>query len=401
MTSYKIFNDPVYGFIRIPRGILLKLIDHPYFQRLRRIKQLGLSDYVYPGALHSRFHHAIGALHLMTMALETLKSKGVVISDEETLGAQIAILLHDIGHGPFSHALEGKIIPFHHEDISVTIMEMLDKEYNGQLSVAIKIFKNEHPKKFLYQLVSGQLDMDRMDYLKRDSFFTGVAEGAIGHDRIIMMLDVIDGELVVEEKGIYSIEKFLIARRLMYWQVYLHKTVISAEQMMIAAWARIKLLSQDNDSIPETHLDFFLYDQHERNFNKKELIEAFLKIDDVDILYLIKSLRNHSDIEVAILSKGILDRELFKIILKNKPFNGDEIRLLRQRLSTNDTIPTTIVEKLIIEGSEENQVYSEADQEIKILTKSGEVKWLSKIIDVSLRTTTIRKHFLCYPELKT
>jgi len=230
MASTKIFNDPVYGFVSIPYGIIFELVEHPYFQRLRRIKQLGLTHYVYPGALHTRFHHALGALHLMTQAVEVLRSKKVDISEEEAEAVMIAILLHDIGHGPFSHTLESTLINVHHENISTLFMEQLNEEFNGKLDLTIQIFEDQYEKKFLHQLVSGQLDMDRMDYLNRDSFFTGVHEGVIGYDRIIKMLNVVDGELVVEEKGIYSIEKFLIARRLMYWQVYLHKTVLSAEQ---------------------------------------------------------------------------------------------------------------------------------------------------------------------------
>ena len=249
MNKKKIFNDPVYGFITIPYNIIFDLIEHPYFQRLRRIKQLGLTDHVYPGALHTRFHHALGAMHLMTQTIEVLRSKDVKITKKEAKAVSIAILLHDIGHGPFSHTLENTLVNIHHEELSLFFMEALNKEFGGKLTLAIQIFKDEYPKKFLHQLVSGQLDMDRMDYLNRDSFFTGVYEGVIGYDRIIKMLSVKNGNLVVERKGIYSIEKFLMARRLMYWQVYLHKTVVSAEQMLVKVVERAKKLAEQKKKL--------------------------------------------------------------------------------------------------------------------------------------------------------
>ena len=288
----KIFNDPVYGFITIPYELLFDLIEHPYFQRLRRIKQLGMTDYVYPGALHTRFHHALGALHLMTQTIESLRSKGVKITEEEALGVSIGILLHDIGHGPFSHALEHTIIDIHHETLSLTFMNVLNEEFDGALTTAIDIFTDQYPKRFLHQLISGQLDMDRLDYLTRDSFFTGVYEGVVGYDRIIKMLAVKEDELVVEEKGIYSIEKFLVARRLMYWQVYLHKTVVAAEQMLVRVLERAKLLAKQGIvlKVPD-NLAYFLYNdfsEAELQENSRELLNNFARLDDYDIFAALK-----------------------------------------------------------------------------------------------------------------
>jgi HD superfamily phosphohydrolase len=292
MNKKKIVNDPVYGFITIPYNIVFDLVEHPYFQRLRRIKQVSLTHYVYPGALHTRFHHALGALHLMGQSIEVLRSKGVEISEKEAKAASIAILLHDIGHGPFSHTLENTLINVHHEELSLLFMESLNEQFKNKLELAIQIFKNEYHKKFLHQLISGQLDMDRMDYLNRDSFFTGVHEGVIGYDRIIKMLAVHKGELVVEEKGIYSIEKFLIARRLMYWQVYLHKTVLGVEQMLIRAWQRAKDLASQGASFEiSKSLRFFLFnDIKSEDFvrDREELIGHFAKLDDYDIVSSLK-----------------------------------------------------------------------------------------------------------------
>ena len=306
MKKIKIFNDPVYGFITIPDNILIKIIDHPYFQRLRRIKQLGMTHYVYPGALHTRFHHALGALHLMQQAIDVLRMKGTDITEEESLAAQIAILLHDIGHGAFSHALEYVLIDLHHEEISGFFLQQLNQEFQGQLNMAIEIFYDRYHKPFLHQLISGQLDMDRMDYLNRDSFFTGVSEGVIGYDRIIKMLCVKDGDLAVEEKGIYSIEKFLVSRRLMYWQVYLHKTVLSAEQMLISTIKRAKYLIQSGSTsaIPEeVRAMFEQMIELGKTYpdDKKAFLDVFSGGDDSDISFAIKKFMTSDDLVLRML----------------------------------------------------------------------------------------------------
>ena len=397
MTDYKIFNDPVYGFIQVPKGILLDLINHPIVQRLRRIKQLGLTCYVYPGAEHTRFHHALGALHLMTQALSNLRMKGVDIEPHEVLGAQIAILLHDIGHGPFSHALEQVLVNQPHESISLEYMKNLNAAFDGALETAILIFTNNHPKAFLSQLVSGQLDMDRMDYLKRDSFFTGVAEGVIGHDRIIKMLNVRNNHLVVEEKGIYSIEKFLVARRLMYWQVYLHKTVIAVEQMLKLAIQRIKELVRNGKMKIETPFLALLNDNFEQKLNKREVFRLFSYIDDVDILYLLKQCCNSEDELLSILSKGIINRRLFSIHLKSQPITSEEIDDIRQRLVHSENISLALAKKLVITGMESNQTYKDQNEKICILSKDGIVHTLNEKIDTPLQTKIIRKYFICYP----
>ncbi len=402
MNKKKIVNDPVYGFISIPYNIVFDLIEHPYFQRLRRIKQVSLSHYVYPGALHTRFHHALGALHLMGQAIEVLRSKEVEISEEEAKAASIAILLHDIGHGPFSHTLEHTLINVHHEAVSLLFMERLNEIFNGHLSLAIQIFKNEYPKKFLHQLISGQLDMDRMDYLNRDSFFTGVHEGVIGYDRIIKMLAVHNDELVVEEKGIYSIEKFLIARRLMYWQVYLHKTVLAVEQMLIKAWLRAKELVEQGINLNVSNsLHLFFYNHftiEDFQENRKELIEHFAKLDDFDIVSALKSFMNHSDFVLSYLAKSIINRRLFKIILQNEPFEEKYVRSIREKISKELNINIDQSSYLVFHGTESNRTYSTARDEIKILFKSGEVKPMSESSDYGLQSNIVIKHYLCYPK---
>ena len=307
MQKKKILNDPVYGFVSIPYGLLFDIVEHPYFQRLRRVKQVSMTHYVYPGALHTRFSHAIGAMHLMTQAIEVLRSKGVEITAEEGLAAQAAILLHDIGHGPFSHTLENTLIDVSHETISVLFMEELNRVFDGQLELALRIFRNDYDKPFLHQLISGQLDMDRMDYLNRDSFFTGVYEGVIGYDRIIKMLAVHEGELVVEEKGIYSIEKFLMARRLMYWQVYLHKTVLAVEQMLVRTLGRAKELARQGVRFPVSEsLAYFLYqDISPRHFEDapQGVLDHFAQLDDYDILSALKVFRASDDAIPELLCK--------------------------------------------------------------------------------------------------
>lgn len=402
MAVAKIFNDPVYGFVSVPYGILFDLIEHPYFQRLRRIRQVSLTHYVYPGALHTRFHHALGALHLMTQAIKGLIEKGVVITSEEAEAVSIAILLHDIGHGPFSHTLEHTLIQVHHEELSLLFMEKLNEEFDGQLSLAIQIFKDEHPKKFLHQLVSGQLDMDRMDYLNRDSFFTGVSEGVIGYDRIIKMLNVYDGELVVEEKGIYSIEKFLIARRLMYWQVYLHKTVLSAEQMLIRMLRRAKDLIRAGKIISfKSSLDFFLnedYTFESFQTNRDRLLHHFALIDDSDVMSAAKQLMQNDDRLLAYLAKGIINRKLFKLKLKSDPFDKVYVNYVRQEVKQKLNFSEAELEYLVFEGKETNYAYSTSKDEIKILFKSGDVRPMSESSDYHLQSGLVTKYYLCHPK---
>ena len=322
----KIFNDPIYGLIRFPHKVLYEIIDHPYFQRLRRISQQALSHYVYPGAMHTRFQHAIGATHLMCRALEVLKSKGVRISKEEHEAVCIAILLHDVGHGPFSHALEHVLADVHHEDISIQIIRKMGEELGLDFTLALDIFTNMYHRPFLHQLVSGQVDVDRMDYLTRDSFFSGVAEGVIGYDRIIMMMDVSDDRLVIEEKGIYSIEKFLMARRLMYWQVYLHKTVIAAEIMLISTLKRAKFLAESGVELTSSEeLNYFLRSRisHDTLVNDSTFISHFVLLDDTDILWLIKKSVNHSDVILRQLSQNLIERKLMKVSTDEKMTRKD------------------------------------------------------------------------------
>ncbi|MCU0346277.1 MAG: HD domain-containing protein [Saprospiraceae bacterium] len=403
MSKRKIFNDPVYGFTTLPGGILLDLVDHPYFQRLRRIKQVSLTHYVYPGALHTRFHHALGALHLMTEAIEVLRSKGVDITDEECEAVSIAILLHDIGHGPFSHTLEHTLINVHHEEVSLRFMERLNEIFGGKLTLAIRIFKDEYPKQFLHQLVSGQLDMDRMDYLNRDSYFTGVAEGVIGFDRIIKMLAVHDGELAVEEKGIYSIEKFLMARRLMYWQVYLHKTVLAAEQMLIKTLQRAKQLAMQGVAldVPKS-LAFFLYRDislEDFDANREEMLGHFARLDDYDIATALKSFGDHDDPLLAFLANSIVNRRLFKIELKNQPFEPGYVEAVKGRVSALFAhFPEGSLDYLIMSGDQTNHAYNTAKDEIKILYKDGSVLPISQVTDFGLQTNVSRKYYLCYPK---
>ncbi|MFK7807389.1 MAG: HD domain-containing protein [Saprospiraceae bacterium] len=398
----KIFNDPVYGFITIPRGLLLDIIDHPFFQRLRRISQLGLTYYVYPGATHSRFHHTLGAYHLMTQAITVLRSKGVDITEEEAEGVQLAILLHDIGHGPFSHALEHTIVNVHHEFLSLEFMNRFNEIFDGQLKTAIEIFTNNHPKKFLYQLVSGQLDMDRMDYLNRDSFYTGVYEGVIGYDRIINMLDVSDGELVVEIKGIYSIEKFLIARRLMYWQVYLHKTAFGAEQMLIYALKRAKYLAQQGQltSCSKT-LNYFLMNSFGENDFKKEdsqTLVQFSKLDDTDLLSALKDFADHEDEILSFLAYSIVNRQLFRTEVNNLPFASDYVENIRLKMRKQLGISEEAFNYLLLQKQESNNAYNKDFEEIKILFGNGEVKPISVLNDLEIPTKIVTKHFLCYPK---
>ncbi|MCO6488739.1 MAG: HD domain-containing protein [Phaeodactylibacter sp.] len=404
MKNKKIVNDPVYGFIGLPDGILFALIEHPYFQRLRRIKQTSLTHLVYPGALHTRFHHAIGALHLMQESIEVLRSKGVEISEAEAEGACIAILLHDIGHGPFSHTLEHALFKgVTHEELSLLFMERLNEAFDGQLSLAIDIFQGRYPKQFLHQLISGQLDMDRMDYLNRDSFFTGVHEGVIGYDRIIKMLSVRDGELVVEEKGIYSIEKFLIARRLMYWQVYLHKTVLSAEQMLIAALLRARALAKQGRRPPASPpLAFFLEHEPTREDftrNRDELLGQFAQLDDFDIVSGLKSWMVAEDKLLAFLSSSIINRRLFRLEFRNKPFDKAYLQDVRRNILAWSGLEAEALDYLVIRGKESNSAYTKSKDEISILHKNGQVLPMSQSTDYDLQSRAVTKYFLCYPKI--
>ena len=394
----KIFNDPVYGFVSVPQGLLLQLVDHPFFQRLRRIRQVGLAHYVYPGALHTRFHHALGALHLMQETIEVLRNKGVQITDAEAEAVCAAILLHDIGHGPYSHALEHTIVDYHHEQLSLLFMEELNRQFGGQLDLTIEIFADRYEKKFLHQLVSGQLDMDRMDYLNRDSFFTGVSEGVIGYDRIIKMLDVHEGELVVEEKGMYSIEKFLIARRLMYWQVYLHKTNVSAEHMVVHLLQRARELALQGKSLEATGaLRWFLYRNSAEQAPVQELLGHFARLDDVDIAVATKTWRDSDDFVLAYLSAGLLDRKLFRLEWRSVPVETDYLAAIRQR-AAQQFGPTAPLQHLVFSGQESNLAYDDTQEQIKILFKDGRVLPIDECSDVPLYTHAVTKYFVCYPK---
>ena len=404
LNKRKIINDPIYGFITIPDELIYDLINHPYFQRLRRIKQLGMTNLVYPGALHTRFHHAIGAMWLMVEAIKVLQSKGIAISKEEEQGAIIAILLHDIGHGPFSHALEHTIVHgISHEDISEMLMNKLNKEFEGKLSLAIKIFNDKHPKKFLHQLVSSQLDMDRLDYLKRDSFYTGVSEGVISSDRIIKMLNVLNNQLVIEEKGIYSIEKFIIARRLMYWQVYLHKTVVSAENMLVKILQRAKeLASEKKELFCSPALSKFLYNKYgKKDFDKNpEVLNLFAKLDDYDIFGAIKVWVDNEDNILSTLCKALIDRNLYKIEIQNTPFKESYIQSKKKEVEKKYGINKKEIDYFVFSKSVANEIYNVNKIGINILFKNGKTKDISKSSDqlnVEVLNKTVKKWFICYP----
>ncbi|RLD55512.1 MAG: phosphohydrolase [Bacteroidetes bacterium] len=395
-NKLKIINDPVYGFIKIPYDLIFDLIEHPLFQRLRRIRQLGLTHFVYPGANHTRFQHAVGAMHLMGLAIEVIRSKGHTISDEEARAVTIAILLHDIGHGPFSHSLEHSLIKnTTHEEISLLLMEQLNKEFRGELSMAIEIFRNRYPKKFLHQLVSSQLDMDRLDYLKRDSFFTGVTEGVIGSDRIIKMLNVLNDQLVVEEKGIYSIEKFLIARRLMYWQVYLHRTVVASEQVLVLMLKRAQTLTSGGEKLFATPaLAYFLQAQ------KQVSLEQFSLLDDDDILASAKVWCNNSDRVLSMLANGVINRKLFSVELDKQSFSADRVAEIRGRVREHLNMSPREAEYLVVSDSISNYAYSDMDDRITIMDKHGNTRDIaeaSDILNISVLSKTVRKYFLCYP----
>ena len=403
-NKLKIINDPVYGFIKIPYEIIYDLIEHPWFQRLRRIRQLGLTHFVYPGANHTRFQHAVGAMHLMGQAIDVIRSKGHEISEEEARAVTIAILLHDIGHGPFSHSLEQSLIRHtSHEKLSEIFMERLNDEFGGALELAIEIFMNRYHKRFLHQLVSSQLDMDRLDYLKRDSFFTGVTEGVIGSDRIIKMLNVWNDQLVVDEKGIYSIEKFLIARRLMYWQVYLHRTVVSSEQVLIMMLQRAQKLVSDGVTLFATPaLTFFLKEGADTDdpASLPVPLDHFSALDDYDILVSAKVWCDHSDPVLSLLSRGLVNRELLSVILDNQPFAESHVEHLRNQVARHLSISREEAGYLVISDSISNYAYSDMDDRISILDKQGHTRDIaeaSDMLNISVLSKTVRKYFLCYP----
>jgi HD superfamily phosphohydrolase len=394
----KIINDPVYGFITIDHPLILQIISHPYYQRLRNIHQMAFAHLVYPGAVHTRLHHSLGAYHLMCIALAELKSKGIEITAEEELGAKIAILLHDVGHGPFSHALEQELITgVHHEAISLLIIKKLNDEFNGQLQTAIDIFTDKHSKNFLHQLVSGQLDVDRMDYLNRDSFFTGVSEGVIGYDRIIKMLSVKNGELMVEEKAIYSIEKFLVSRRLMYWQVYLHKTVLGAEMMLVKIIRRAKELLAKGETVTavSTSLDFFLH----HHGSIEEHLDTFCSLDDHDVMATIKNWREHPDKILSTLCRSITDRRLYKVKLQAAQI--DPVFLAERKKEAIDKLGLSNEEAdyFVFDGETINTTYDPLDEKINILFKDGTIKNISEVDNALIHpqlASPVKKYYICY-----
>jgi HD superfamily phosphohydrolase len=399
MNKRKIFNDPVYGFISIPYDIVFDVIEHPYFQRLRRIQQLGLSSLVYPGATHSRFHHSLGAMHLMYRSLEVLKSKGQEISEDESKAAVLAILMHDLGHGPFSHALEGVLAEgIHHEHISMLMMQNLQKEFGKPIEMAIQIFTNQYPKKFLYQLVSGQLDMDRLDYLNRDSFYSGVSEGVVGYDRIINMLDVHNDNIVVEEKGIYSIEKFIVARRLMYWQVYLHKTSLVADLMLKNAVLRAKELSRTaklNKDVSGNLNLFLTQNLSETNF--ADYIDNFAALDDYDIIQALKGWMQSDDKILSTLSTSIINRKLFSIEFLALEKADKKYNSLKQHYSEEE------LKYLVLKGAAQNNAYNPAKDNIYIKFKDGSIKEITDITEqwnIRSLSNPVVKHYIAYPKNK-
>ena len=402
-NKLKIFNDPIYGFITIPNTLIFDLIAHKYFQRLRRISQMGLSYLVYPGAHHTRFHHALGCLHLMQNAVRILKFKGVKISDVEENGLYIAILLHDIGHGPFSHAMEHSIVEnISHESISLKFMEVLNIEFKGALDTAISMFKGAYDRQFFGQLISGQLDIDRSDYLKRDSFYTGVSEGNVNSERLISMMNVVEDELVIEEKGIYSIEKFLTARRLMYWQVYLHKTSLVAEQIITRILKRAKELTQKGITLEaSSSLSFFLNSGiHSENFEVTTL-NQFSLLDDYDIMSALKSWQFHDDFVLSQLSTMILNRTLLKIKFKNNPISDSKVETMKQHMMLKHNLEAHEASYFVFNGHVENLAYNPEQGGLKILFKNGKTKDLIKASDhLSLKalSKTVSKHYICFPK---
>ncbi|MCG2461336.1 HD domain-containing protein [Flavobacteriaceae bacterium F89] len=405
-NKLKIFNDPIYGFIGIPNALIFNLIADPYFQRLRRISQMGLSYLVFPGAHHTRFHHALGCMHLMQNALQVLRFKGVKISADEEQGLLCAILLHDIGHGPFSHAMEHSLVEgVGHEYISLLFMEALNEKFNGELTIAIAIFKAEYPKKFLNQLISSQLDMDRMDYLKRDSFYTGVAEGNINAERLITMLNVVDGELVVEEKGIYSVEKFLMARRFMYWQVYLHKTSVVAEQLLIKILQRAKeLLAQGSSLQASKALLYFMENKIGKTNFDEQTLALFAQLDDIDILAAIKSWQEHSDFVLSRLCQMLINRRLLKTKMKNKPIDKERLQKHFASFKNKHHLSDEETSYFVFSNKITNQAYDQKHQNINILRRNGKITDVAKASDqfnIKALSKAVVKYYMCYPKEST
>lgn len=403
MNKLKILNDPIYGFITIPNSLIFDLIQHKYFQRLRRITQMGMSYLVYPGAHHTRFHHAIGCVHLMQQVVKVLRFKDVTISKAEEEALYIAILLHDIGHGPFSHAMEHSIVNgVSHEQISLLFMKKLNKEFNGSLTLAIQIFKGEYHRSFMLQLISGQLDVDRADYLKRDSFYTGVAEGNVNSERLITMLNVVDDNLVIEEKGIYSVEKFIIARRLMYWQVYLHKTGLVAEQLLIRVLKRAKDLNNKGVNIKASKaLQYFLNNEITCNNFNDDTLNLFSALDDFDVISAMKEWMFHPDFVLSHLCEMIINRNLLKIKVKNKKIKTHYLELHINKLMQNHNIDRSEAEYFIFTGKISNQAYDLKTQNINILHKSGKIEDIVKASDqLNLKALSkpVTKYYLCYPK---
>ena len=399
----KIINDPVYGFITLNKGILLNIVDHPYFQRLSRIKQLGLTYLVYPGAHHTRFHHAVGAAHLMTQAIQTLKKNGVLINKEEEEAVILAILLHDIGHGPFSHALENSFVKgISHEDISVKFMNFLNQEFDGALDLALQIFQDKYPKRFLHDLVSSQLDMDRLDYLKRDSFFTGVSEGVVSNQRIIKMFHVVNDEIVIKEKGIYSIEKFIVARRLMYWQVYLHKTVLSAEFLLAKIIERARELINNGEKLlvlPSVKY-FFENTIYKENISEYDFLTAFSKLDDYDVLYSVKVWADSNDQVISKLSQMLINRKLLKVKISHHKFTNDEIEEMKQYHQKKLGFSNLEMNYFVFQNQMTNNAYDPRKDEIKILFNNGTLKDItlaSDNLNISALSKPVKKYYLFAP----
>ncbi len=405
MNKLKIINDPIYGFVNIPDELIYDIIQHPYFQRLRRISQMGLSYLVYPGAHHTRFHHAIGAMHLMQTALNVLKQKNVTITKEEELGAMTAILLHDIGHGPFSHALEYSIVRnISHEQISLAIMHELNRKFNGQLELAIQIFTGKYKKPFLTELISSQIDVDRLDYLRRDSFYSGVIEGQVNSERLIKMLNVNDNRLVIDEKGIYSVEKFIISRRLMYWQVYFHKTGMMLEKILEKTLWRVKELLQQNKPVFLDDNLAYLFKENLQQIDRRSL-EIFTSLDDSDIWYHLKKWTDNQDFILSHLSKMIVYRQnLNKIKIQKEPFDENEIKLLKINILKQYPVDEKELDYLVFTGKLTHRTYNQEKQPIKLLTKSGDIiefALASDQLNIKVLSQPVTKYYLSYPLLKT
>jgi HD superfamily phosphohydrolase len=403
INKLKIFNDPIYGFITIPNALIYDLVQHPYFQRLRRISQMGLSYLVYPGANHTRFHHALGCMHLMQKAVVVLRFKDVFITPEEENALYIAILLHDIGHGPFSHAMESSIVEdVHHEEISLLFMEQLNKEFDGQLNLAIQVFKGEYHRKFMLQLISSQLDMDRMDYLKRDSFYSGVSEGNVNSERLIQMMNVVDDVLVIEEKGIYSVEKFLMSRRLMYWQVYLHKTSLVAELILTKILKRAKELTEKGIVLPcSAPLLYFMQNKVNLQTFDTKTLALFAQLDDFDIISALKSWQSNDDFILSTLSKMIINRDLLKIKLTNEKVSTEELLSQKERFSIQNNISLTESNYFIFKGKIKSQAYSKVAEPIRILNKDRTIEDVVEASDqLNLKSLSklVTKYYICFPK---